>query len=200
MTRQKSTLRTKNTREKILDAALRSFNEHGIEATTIEMIREDSGASVGSVYHHFGNKENIGATLYLEAMRDYQQGLQGLLAAAENAEAGVKAITRSYIDWVGANPEQARFILYSRRYLARSGLMAEAERETQRFLAAIANWFKPLIASGKIKRLPKECYSSLLLGSAHDYARLWLSGRSKKPIGKFRDIFAEAAWSALKPD
>ena len=51
---------------------------------------------------------------------------------------------------------------------------------------------------GTLKRLPKECYSSLITGASHDYARLWLSGRVKSDIKTYRDIFAEAAWNSVK--
>ena len=39
-------------------------------ATTIfEDVRMRSGASVGSIYHHFGSKEGIAGALYLAGMR-----------------------------------------------------------------------------------------------------------------------------------
>jgi AcrR family transcriptional regulator len=41
-------------RELILDAALRSFLEHGLAGASIEDVCARSGSSVGSVYHHFG--------------------------------------------------------------------------------------------------------------------------------------------------
>jgi hypothetical protein len=48
--------------------------------------------------------------------------------------------------------------------------------------------------------LPKESYAPLLTGAAHDYARRWLGGRVRKPIAELREVFAEAAWLALRPD
>ena len=55
-------------KQEILQAALACFTEFGVEATTIEMIRDRSGASIGSLYHHFGNRERIIAVLYLEGI------------------------------------------------------------------------------------------------------------------------------------
>ena len=45
-------------KDEILQAALACFATWR-DATTIEMIRDRSGASIGSLYHHFGNKERI---------------------------------------------------------------------------------------------------------------------------------------------
>ena len=51
-------------RDAILEAALEAFDATG--ATAIEEVRRRSGASVGSIYHHFGNVDGVVAALYLE--------------------------------------------------------------------------------------------------------------------------------------
>ena len=188
-----------NRKQEILDAALHCFNQHGIEASTIDLIREQCGASVGSIYHHFGNKEAIGVALYIHAMNDYHTGLQKLLLRAKTAEEGVKAITSSYIDWIVQNPEHARFVLYSRGYLAKNATTEALDLQTKSNGSLLRAWFTPYIKSGDIKSLPPECYPSLLLGPAHDYARLWLSGRTRKTLQEFREIFIDAAWIAVRP-
>lgn len=190
----------KSRKQEILDAALRCFTENGIEATTIEMIRERSQASVGSMYHHFGNKESIAATLYIEALAEHHEYQQALLAKARSAEEGVKAIAYAYIDWVASNPDKARFVLYSRSVLAKSGMAGELQERTRKHLTDVLAWFRPQIESGRLKKLPLECYGSLITGPAHDYARLWLAGRVKTELKAYREIFAEAAWNAVKPD
>lgn len=189
----------KSRKQEILEAALSCFTEYGIEATTIDMIRERSQASVGSMYHHFGSKESIAGALYVDALAGHQEYQQELLAAARDAEQGVKAIAYAYIDWVSANPEKARFVLYSRSVLAKSDMAGELKERTRKHMGDVLAWFQPHIDSGKLKKLPPEVYGSLITGPAHDYARLWLSGRAKTDIKAYREIFAEAAWRAVKP-
>ncbi len=53
-------------RKAILDAALSCFASKGFTETTMEDIRKISGASTGSIYHHFSNKEMLARALYLE--------------------------------------------------------------------------------------------------------------------------------------
>ncbi|HYD96030.1 MAG TPA: TetR/AcrR family transcriptional regulator [Noviherbaspirillum sp.] len=194
-----TTTTRKSRKQEILDAALACFNEHGIEATTIEMIRERSGASVGSMYHHFGGKEIIAATLYVDAIAGYQDYQQALLAQARTAQEGVKAVTYAYIDWVSANPDRARFVLYNRGVLAKGGMAGELQERSRRKMSEVFGWFKPFIEKGELKKLPLECYGSILTGPSHDYARLWLSGRVHTDIKAYREIFAEAAWNAVRP-
>src|SRR3954471_16108890 len=87
----------------ILDAALGAFLEKGVLATTIEDVRERSGASVGSIYHHFGSKEGIAAALFVEGMRSYQDGAVEALRAK-----GVRGFVRRHVRWVAANPRLAQ--------------------------------------------------------------------------------------------
>ena len=62
-------------RAAIVAAALECFTRKGVAATTVEDLRRGSGASIGSIYHHFASKEHVAAALYLDALADYQRGM-----------------------------------------------------------------------------------------------------------------------------
>lgn len=47
------------TREKIIEAAIRLFNDKGTKAVTTNHIAADCGISPGNLYYHFRNKEEI---------------------------------------------------------------------------------------------------------------------------------------------
>lgn len=115
----------------ILATALACFNDHGLEATTIEMIRERCDTSVGNIYHHFGNKDGLIAALFLCALEDQAQLLADYLARARTAREGVAALVHSYVDWVSAQPEFARFQFMARTAVA-SGPRARARGKEPR--------------------------------------------------------------------
>src|SRR6266513_5303326 len=98
-------------RAAILDAALNCFVRRGYSSTTIEDIRRASGASVGSLYHHFAGKDRIAAVLYVEGLTDYQAGFQGVLEEHADARAGVAALVGYHLPWVAGHPDLARFLL-----------------------------------------------------------------------------------------
>jgi AcrR family transcriptional regulator len=187
-------------RQDILNAALLCFNEVGVSAATVDMIRARSGASVGSLYHHFANKDAIADALYELAMEDHFRYQSALLEQAADAESMVKAIALAYVDWVGAHPDLARFALHRRGASPAPGPEGGDDSGRQRRLGALLARFAPLIEDGAIRALPLECYGPLMTGPAHDYARLWLSGRVARDIRDHREVFASAAWSALRPD
>src|SRR5438034_9109023 len=101
---------THRRRRQILDGALSCFIKHGFEATTIEQIRVTSGASHGSIYHHFGSKEAIALALYVEGMHEYQQQVLTQLERQSTAAHGIRAMIAAHLEWVMAHPARALYL------------------------------------------------------------------------------------------
>lgn len=181
----------------IIEAALACFSRHGVEATTIDMIREASGTSVGSLYHRFGNKEGIAAEVYIQGLRDFRDSLEARLQDARNLDDAVRAVIDANIDWIVANPDWARFVFNHRMVLA------QADREagfTQEVVAANQKWWARVLelpGAEVLGRQPGGLYQSLLVGPVHDYARQWLEGRRKTSPAKLRAAFVRAAHASL---
>src|ERR1700758_600913 len=51
--------KTGATQQRILDAATEVFATRGFSAATVADVVAGSGASVGSIYHHFGGKNEL---------------------------------------------------------------------------------------------------------------------------------------------
>ncbi len=55
-------------RERIVDAAMRAFAEHGYRGARVEDIASDVGVAKGTVFLHFRNKEGLFMAAYREAV------------------------------------------------------------------------------------------------------------------------------------
>jgi AcrR family transcriptional regulator len=183
---------TTDRREQILDAALRSFNEKGVAATTVDDVLRRSGASVGSLYHHFGGKEQLAEELYLEILRDYQRGFLALLARERDAEPGIKGLVRHHLRWVRRNPERARYLLRGRP--PESDAVRDVNRELFRATAA---WLEPHVEAGRVRRLPLDLTYAIMAGPAQEFSRHWLDGRMRSSVREAERELADAAWRAL---
>jgi AcrR family transcriptional regulator len=182
----------------ILAAALECFAKRGFAATTIEEIRERSGASIGSIYHHFGGKEGLAAELYVEGLRGYQDGLVRALESHRGAEAGIHALVRHHLRWVERNPQLAQFLANRREIELRSATEARVRELNRAFLPRVAAWVERHVEMGELRALPFDLWEPVLLGPCQELARLWLAGRIRITLrGAERDL-AETTWRAVK--
>ena len=180
-------------KQEILDAALRGFAEKGLAGTTVEEVRRRSGASVGSIYHHFGDKEGIAAALYVAALDDYQRGLQALLVEGSDPERTIKALVHYHLRWVAADRDRARFLLSGRPPRAAEGI-AEVNRGAFR---AMSKWLDGHVRAGRMQKLPFDVFYSILIGPAQEFCRHWLEGRMHTSMRAAERDLAAAAWRAL---
>ena len=65
-----------STEEKILDAALTVYAQHGITAASFRMIAEQAGVSVGAVQHHFHTKADLTAAVDNYVLQVLAEGLE----------------------------------------------------------------------------------------------------------------------------
>ncbi len=193
---------TTDRRQDILNAALACAAEGGVDAVTIDGVRARCGASVGSIYHHFGNRDGIVAALFFDIYHDQSRSVQEQLDRARSARAGVQALVTGYLDWVVAQPERARFMFQARGAVAAGPRKADLAEAARRRNQALVTWFEPHRASGMLRDLPCELMPSLVMGPVQSYCRAWLSERSGQggmpsPVA-YRAELADAAWRVLQ--
>ena len=108
--------RAATTRTSLLASARQVFTASGFAEASIAEVVAGAGASVGSLYHHFGGK----AELYLALFEDYQQrqearAVAAVRAAAARGESDPVALfvagSRAYLDGCWTERDLARLFL-----------------------------------------------------------------------------------------
>lgn len=184
-------------KRKILNEALSCFLEHGIETTTIEMIRERADTSVGAIYHHFKNKEGLVATLYVTAIEDQAERRDQALTTAQNLQQGIQSIIGSYIDWVMDYPDFARFLYAANFSISKSAEHEQLKQKNNARNQHLLSWMKQQPDYAVIQDIPHELLLSLMVGSAESYCRAWLSKKVKSTPNVYKQPLAESAWNAM---
>ena len=184
-------------RLEIILAALDCFNELGFAETSMADIRRRSNASTGSIYHHFKSKEQLAAEVYLEGIRDYQEGFLEVLEQRESAREGIFAVINYHLDWVSKHPDWTRYLFQK----AHAGFMATAKDVfaglNAEFMRRCAQWIGWHVKSGTIRRLPPDMYVSILLGPLMEYTRLFIAGQVCTQPDHAVKALASAAWRCL---
>jgi AcrR family transcriptional regulator len=188
---------TSRRRRDILDASLRCFLRHGIEATTIEHIREASGASSGSIYHHFGSKQTLAVELYVEGLEELRSLFLEAMAKHKSLRTGVRAILRSYFDWIDKNRDWALYLLR----VATADLSADqavAIDEINRLTREdLAGWLRPFRERGEIVAMPDELYATIVFGMSTHFVRHWLVGRLKLDLATASKHLSDVVFAGL---
>jgi AcrR family transcriptional regulator len=181
----------------IIETALACFTELGLDRTNMEDIRKRSGASTGSIYHHFKSKEQLASEVYLEGIRSYQEGFLLAIEGKADAREGIHAVVRYHLTWVEDNPDWARFLFQQRRAQFMAATQDEFTRINAEFFGRASLWFGTHIRAGTIRRLPVDLYAVFLLGPCQEYTRMYLSGHARAGPAETADELAEAVWRAI---
>lgn len=94
----KQELKSKETKEKIFQAAIRILQRNGYENLSIKNICEEAGVSNGSFYHHFKTKDDL-LSYYIEAQPAVSPDVLDLPKDAEDAKDAIVQVYLDYADY-----------------------------------------------------------------------------------------------------
>ena len=168
----------------------------------MEEIRKLSGASTGSIYHHFSNKEMLARALYLEGRSRLNAMLSASLSASGLHE-GIEALVHAYLGWFEENADLGQYLLqageseYLSAYIKVLRQKTRTELPTENLSEQLLKWLTPYISDGSAVTLPRSLYLPLILGPSREFVRVWLRTRQPEEIQEARDPLARAAWLVI---
>lgn len=164
-----------NTKEALLDAAIRLFSHSGYNAVSMRDIAKEAGANLGSLTYHFGSKANLLRQIYerhTQPMNARRLELLGEAKRIRDLDERLFAILRAYVvpaylsssenDGGGAEFTRMRAILSAESNPDAQTIIAEAFDDTSRiFIDAISECVPGVDQEGLIWR------SQFLLGALY---------------------------------
>ena len=189
-------------RQAILEAALACFASKGFTETTMEDIRKLSGASTGSIYHHFENKELLARALYMEGRNSLHAALSASLTGKSLRE-GIEALIYAYLDWFEQHANLGQYMLqageseYLSAYIKVLRQKTRAELPAENLKGQLLQWLNPYISDGSVVNLPQSLYVPLIIGPSREFVRIWLRTRQPEEMQEAREPLAKAAWLVI---
>ena len=95
---QLATPKGERTRERILDAALRLFHEHGWRATTMRAIAAEAGVSLGNAYYYFASKETLIQAIYAQSHGEHAAASEPVLARERSFAGRLHGLMKAKLD------------------------------------------------------------------------------------------------------
>lgn len=97
-------------RQRIVEASLRRFADHGFRATTVQQIADDVGISKQRLLYHFSSKEELHRAV-VEAVADqWKELLPQLLGAAVRSDA-MESRLAPLLEFLREQPYAARYVM-----------------------------------------------------------------------------------------
>ena len=135
-------------REDVIDAAVREFNQRGYEATSMGHVSSVLGISKSALYHHISSKEEI----LKYAVTRAQDALDGVVDKAEASDASpgekVRALIYGSIEVLCADQESVTLLL---RLRGNSELEMRALQRRREFTRRVIPLINAAQASGEIR-------------------------------------------------
>ena len=98
MTDQIATARGEQTRQLILDTAMRLFRERGYAQTTMRAIAKEAGVAVGNAYYYFGSKEHLIQEFYAGTQAEHRKRAIEVLRTEKDFAARLRGVLHAGID------------------------------------------------------------------------------------------------------
>jgi AcrR family transcriptional regulator len=170
----------RDTRQRVLTAALEVFAQRGYHAATIEEIAERAGLTKGAVYYWFRDKVDLATDLQADLWTTIADEAQRYLDPAASTPDNLKLAFRSYLLSLGDHAE-ARFFL--RDCWAVPALDAPGRLQQEAGVVLVQRLIDDGIARGELVDIDAETFTRVLLGAfAEATLHVLTSGRSEDAI------------------
>ncbi len=188
-------------RAHVLEAALRVFEEKGLEGANMRSIAREAGYTPGALYFYYASQEEIYADLLSHSLRRLHAATCEAGAEFANGvdpRALVVARALAFYDYYAARPDELNLGFYLFRGIGPHGLTRELnERLNTELWRALAGLYDPLVALGRTR---EEALAELTSAFGHCVGMLLLvhTGRIRMFRQDGRALFQTFVETAVK--
>jgi AcrR family transcriptional regulator len=199
--------RDENRREKVqrlCDAALRLFLQHGIELTRVEDMPAVAGVAKGSFYRYFTDKQQLTEVLFLPLFTAIEEALARCGTSIDDAR-GETLLSAAYASLglelgqlVVAHAPVIRLYLQERRGPA-TGARVPVARLASFIEARAEDLSTRARAHGLLRAFPPRVSSLAVVGATEQLLHAFLSGRDLGDAAQLPALITSLVMNGLRP-
>lgn len=183
-----------DTRFLVLDTALSLFTERGYFNTSVHDIGRAAGVSIGSIYHHFGDKVGVATALY-EQLSARMEGLIGEICRRHaTAHDQARALVSRLFELTESEPRAMEFMLYAKH---REFMPDAAPVCSSRPFALMRALVAEGMARGEIREMDVMVASTCLFGGSIRMITARLDGILEHPLPDYLEEVWACAWRSV---
>jgi len=190
MTRHAST----DKRELVLFTALKLFSERGYFNTSVHDIQKQAKVSIGSIYHHFGNKESIAKALFTHIESTMHDEIAAINIKHPTCHARCKAIIAYLFEETEKNPDAMQYMLYAKH---REFMPEEKPVCSSRPFTLMKEMVEEGIRTGEVRQMDINVTAASIFGGAIRLIFLRLDGVLDQPLPYYLEECWACAWRGV---
>lgn len=187
--------KTTDRRELILDTALHLFSERGYFNTSVHDIQKEANVSIGSIYHHFGNKETIAKALLAKIEAAMVDEIRMIMEDIPSAHDRCKAVLKYLFEATESCRDEMQYMLYAKH---NEFIPDEGPVCTSRPFSLMKEIIVKGMQTGEIRKLTPEIVGVNIFGGAIRLICLRIDGVIDQPLPAYLDEFWECACYGIK--
>ncbi len=182
-------------KEKVLRTALQMVATGGFQGAPIAELAAKSKVAVGTIYHHFANKEEMVAAMYLLCKENLSESLSKAADGKNNTQKKFEKLWDAYLDHAAKNAVEFSFLeQYKSSPLITPAVMKSAEK----FDAPVSTFVADGLKAKDLKKVEAAVLAEFFNSNVSAAAKLQASKSKKKFSGKDLGSLRDMAWSAMK--
>lgn len=137
-------------RQAILAQAIETFADEGFRNADVQIVADKAGVGKGTVYRHFGNKEDLFWATTYEVLTRLEKQLLGALAGKQGALGKLRAVSLAYAEFFDANPKYLEIFVQERAEFRGTAPPSHVEYH-ERLIDRFAEIVEEGIAGGELR-------------------------------------------------
>lgn len=181
--------------EIILSVALKLFTERGYFSTSVHDIQKQAKVSIGSIYHHFANKEAIAKALYVHIEDSMNVAVTGIMRDHTTSHDRCKAVISYLFETAEENPDAMQYMLYAKH---REFMPDEKPVCSSRPFSLMKDMVMRGMANGEIRIMDPNVAAVAIFGGAIRLIFLRMDGVLENSLPIYLDECWDCAWRGVK--
>jgi AcrR family transcriptional regulator len=178
----------------ILDAALDLFTANGYFNTSVHHIQKTAGISIGSIYHHFNNKESIAKAIYEELIDQMSHAILRIMQAHESTKDRCRGVIFYLFEMAEQEPEKMDYMLHVNH---KEFIPDQKPVCSSLPFELVAGMIPHGMDAGEIRAMDPIAASACIFGPALRLIHLKLDGVLTKPLAAYLDEIWSAVWQGV---
>jgi len=182
-------------KQKIMDAALELFVEKGFDATPTAEISKKAGVATGTLFHHFGTKEELINSIYLSIKKDFANSLIASIDKKTATKSQIRQLWLGMLEYSVNNPNKANF-------LHNFGYSNYITKETHIEIEETFNFAVKIMIQGIeeeiIKPMPQDFFAEVFSGLFYALTRYFINNSQKFQDPEYQKMAFDLFWNAIK--